>query len=163
MEQFLLFRSEAAFNRLYKNHSGVLYKMALQISDGDTDTAADLVQNTWLKAIQKLEQFRWESSLRTWLIGILIFSGKEYMRKAERLNRLPQADGETFYYTRYNTELDLERALQELPNGYRVILVLHDLEGYKHEEIGKMLGINPGTSKSQLFNARKMMRSLLNN
>ena len=57
--------------------------------------------------------------------------------------------------------IDLERAIALLPAGYRTVLVLHDVEGYRHEEIGEMLGIAPGTSKSQLFNARRSLRQVL--
>jgi RNA polymerase sigma-70 factor, ECF subfamily len=163
VEQFLLFRSESAFNKLYKRHSQILYRVALQVANGETQIAEDLVQNTWLKAIQKLLEFRWESSLRTWLIGILIYTGKEYLRNFKSFEMVDEGNQKLAQEKSIANQIDLENALSKLPSGYRVVLVLHDIEGYKHTEISEILGIHEGTSKSQLFHARKMMKNYLNN
>jgi RNA polymerase sigma-70 factor, ECF subfamily len=163
VEEFLLLRSETAFNKLYKRHSTMLYKVALQIANGEEVIAEDLIQNTWLKAIQKLGEFRWESSLRTWLIGILIYTGKEYLRKYKNFDPIDDIHKPTSQEKPLSSSIDLDNAISKLPAGYRIVLILHDIEGYKHEEIGEILGIKSGTSKSQLSHARKMMKNYLEN
>lgn len=163
VEQYLLFKSEGSFSKLYDKHTSVLFKIAMQITDGNTANAEEIVQNTWLKAIPKLNQFRWESTLRTWLISILIYAGKEYFRKSISYWDYDQVPDPVAAPQRSAEKIDLEKAISELPPGYKVVFVLHDIEGYKHEEIGNLLGIHAGTSKSQLSNARKMLKNYLMN
>lgn len=160
--QFLLFRSESAFNQIYQAHASSLFKIALQFSGGDSFAAEELVQETWIRAVQKLDSFRWESAFRTWLVGILIFCGKEYLRKSRRYELLNEQLSEYHLEKEIVQQMDIESALDKLPMGYKTVLVLHDIEGYKHEEISKLLGIQQGTSKSQLFHARRMIRNHLN-
>lgn len=163
VEQFLIFRNEGAFSRLYDRHSPVLYRIGMQITDGHKQNAEEIVQITWMKAVQKLAEFRWESALRTWLISILVYTSKEHFRRTKMTQQIDLAENKTSSMLIALDKLDLDKALSELPPGYKVIFVLHDIEGYKHEEIGQLLGINEGTSKSQLFNARKMLRNYLMN
>lgn len=163
VEQFLLFENEQAFSRLYDRHSKSMYAIAMQITDGNRLQAEDIMQTTWLKAIQKLIDFRWESSLRTWLISILILSGKEINRKSKSYLDIELTIENAAPLIKTIDKIDLENALAQLPPGYKVVFELHDIEGYKHEEIGALLGIHAGTSKSQLFNARKMLRNYLMN
>ena len=124
----------------------------------------DVIQEMWLRAIHGLPKFEWKSSLRTWLTGILLNCVREHGRKAKlsgqwkmdsgsasTLGTPPAADG----------NIDILNALARLPPGFRDVLVLHDIEGFTHEEIGRLLEISEGTSKSQLFHARKAMRKLL--
>jgi RNA polymerase sigma-70 factor (ECF subfamily) len=114
--------------------------------------------------VQRLPAFRWESSLRTWLAGITVNVCRDILRRRirerERLEtRFPAAAGPT---ARPDAgTLDVERAIAGLPEGYREILVLHEIEGYTHEEIAGLLGIDAGTSKSQLSRARQALRSRL--
>jgi len=163
VEQFLFFKNEKAFSRLYDRHCKSMYAIALQITDGNKLQAEDIIQTTWLKAIQKLNDFRWESSLRTWLISILIITGKEINRKIKSHTDIELTVENAAPLTKTIDNIDLEKAMALLPPGYKVVFVLHDIEGYKHEEIGTLLGIHAGTSKSQLFNARKMLRNYLMN
>jgi len=140
-----------------------MYAIALQITAGNKLQAEDILQTTWLKAIQKLVEFRWESTLRTWLISILIISGKEINRKSKSHLDIELTVENATPLIKTIDKIDLDNALAKLPPGYKVVFVLHDIEGYKHEEIGSLLGIHAGTSKSQLFNARKILRNYLMN
>jgi RNA polymerase sigma-70 factor (ECF subfamily) len=133
----------------------------MRIVGGSEHDAEDVVQDTWIRATEKLADFRWEAAFSTWLTGIGLNVARQLLRKRGRWTdlegvpepwRAPPHDGE---------RIDLERAIALLPAGYRTVLVLHDVEGYRHDEIGEMLGIAPGTSKSQLFNARRSLRQLL--
>ena len=161
VRRFLSHRDEAAFRELYRRHTPALYALALRLLGGRAAEAQDAVQDTWVRACRGLADFRWASSLRTWLCGIVVNRGREALRERapappDRLEMIPPAHG----LARVD-RLDLERAISQLPPGYRQVLVLRDVEGYTHEEIGRFLGIDPGTSKSQLFHARRAMRGLL--
>jgi RNA polymerase sigma factor (sigma-70 family) len=160
-ERFTRHADESAFRALYRLHTPLLYRIARRMV-GDPERAAEVVQDTWICAAQKLPAFRWESSLSTWLAGIAINRSREEIRRrnaAEPTNaepvevRTPSA--------RVSDRIDLERAIDQLPNGYREVLLLHDVEGYTHEEIGQALNIEPGTSRSQLARARAAMRAQL--
>jgi len=124
--------------------------------------AHDALQETWIRACKSMERFEWQSSLRTWLTGILINCVRERDRRQRHRseNELPE---ENLLSTTPPAQgvLDLEQIIDRLPAGYRQVLTLHDIEGYTHEEIGRLLEISPGTSKSQLFQARKTMRASL--
>ena len=118
---------------------------------------------TSIRAVRQLSKFRWESSLRTWLSAIGLNLARETLRKRARV-RAEEFDerlGLAARPVRDGERIELERAIARLPNGYRTVLVLHDVEGYTHEEISRQLQIAVGTSKSQLFDARRAVRSLL--
>jgi RNA polymerase sigma-70 factor, ECF subfamily len=154
---------EAAFRDLYRRYTPRLYLTALRLLGQSEMDAEDAVQETWIRAVKEMGKFRWESALGTWLIAIAGNVARDQLRRLRRRDerelspeeeqqaRLPSGEG-----------IDLERAIALLPEGYRTVLVLHDVEGLTHEEIGEALGIAPGTSKSQLFGARRSMRALLN-
>ena len=115
-------------------------------------------------AIRKLEDFEWRSELKTWLTGILINLSRAKRKKQERelsIDVVNESGGESAEITFANTH-DLEKAIADLPPGYRQAIILHDIEGYKHKEIANLLDITEGTSKSQLFHARKALREYLN-
>jgi RNA polymerase sigma factor (sigma-70 family) len=154
---------ERAFRELYRRHTPALYQLVLRVLGGSTADAEDVVQDTWVRAVRQLSKFRWESSLRTWLSAIGLNLARETLRRRGRarseelteqlgLHLPPAKDGE---------RIDLERAIARLPAGYRTVLVLHDVEGFTHEEISRQLEIAVGTSKSQLFDARRAVRSML--
>ena len=123
------------------------------------------MQSTWIIAVQRLADFRWESSLKTWLSGIALNACREIQRRRRAETSLPRSDAEndskTALHPAPGATLDLDRALSDLPEGYREALILHDVEGYTHEEIARLLGIDTGTSKSQLSRARKALKALL--
>jgi len=155
----LLYGDERAFRELYRRHTPRLFQFVLRLASGVESDAGDLVQETWLRAVERLGGFRWESSLSTWLCGIGLNLCRDLWRRrnGRELEWEPkQAPG-----VASEERIDLERALALLPSGYRTVLILHDLEGCTHDEIGERLGIAAGTSKSQLSHARRAVRALL--
>ncbi|HTO88753.1 MAG TPA: RNA polymerase sigma factor [Thermoanaerobaculia bacterium] len=167
VSDFLESRDEGAFRRLYAAHTPRLYLFLLRLSGGREAEAEELLQETWIRASSSLPAFRWQSALATWLCGIALNAWREAARArspvcasiesaAEEIPAGPpetRADG--------TGRVDLERAIRRLPEGFREVLLLHDLEGYTHEEIAGLLGISPGTSKSQLSRARGWLRRWL--
>ncbi len=166
VEAYLRDRGEEPFRALYRRHTPRLYPLALRILAGDRRDAEDAVQETWIRAALKLDAFAWRSSLGTWLAGIAINVCRDRLRrrrsrprpvpidKAETPEPAIPGDGGA-------DRLDLERAISGLSPRYRQVLVLHDALGYTHREISGFLDIEVGTSKSQLFQARKAMRASL--
>ena len=163
VERFLGSRDEAAFRALYRGHAAFLYSFLLRLSAGDAAAAEEGVQETWVRAAQGLAGFAWRSSLKTWLAGIAIRWWRETRRAAGREEELPEeASLPAAPPIRREIErVDLERALAALAPGYRRILLLHDVEGYTHEEVAELTGIDVGTSKSQLSRARNALRARL--
>jgi RNA polymerase sigma-70 factor (ECF subfamily) len=160
---FLARRDEQSFRVLYRRHTPALYQLALRLAGWNVQEAEEMVQETWLRAVEALAEFRWESSFRTWLSGILINRSRELnrTRKKEQHTRIADELAAEAAATENFERIDLEQAIAALPNGYRQVLVLHDIEGYTHEEIGRLLEIDAGTSKSQLSHARRAMRDSL--
>ena len=159
-----------AFEELYRAHSGRLYSVALRMV-GNTADAEDLLQEIFLSAHRKLESFRGESTLGTWLYRLAVNLCLDYLRsrtgRASHLTdplddepALPEAAGRGLA-DRTISRMDLERALTQLPLGCRTAFVLHDVEGLEHREIGEVMGIAEGTSKSQVHKARLRLRNLL--
>ncbi len=162
---FLAQREEQAFRRLYRRHTPRLYQFALRLVGGSEREAEELVQDTWVRAVERLPDFRWESQLRTWLAGIALNRSRELFRQRSKQHNVLSVDALEENCAALVSEnfehIDLERALAALPQGYREILLLHDVEGYTHQEIGGMLDIEAGTSKSQLHRARRAVRAAL--
>jgi len=155
---------EAAFRSLYRRHTPRLFQLALRMLAGDEAEAEDVVQDTWIKAVEKLETFRWESELSTWLHAIALNVSREALRRRGNRREVewPEDDEPAAAPLLERLEpVDLERAIAALPSGYRTVLVLHDVEGHTHEAIAEQLGVTPGTTKSQLFRARRAVRALL--
>lgn len=157
---FLITRDDRVFRQLYRRHTGAMYRIALRWHQGDADAAAEAVQEAWVRVVEGLGNFRWSSTLRTWLCGAVINCCREMQRRsAVKVGLVPQQREEI--RPQPTLRLDIDRALAVLPEGYREVFVLHDLEGYKHGEIGGLLGIAAGTSKSQLSHARSALRGYL--
>ena len=154
---------ERAFRVLYRRHTPAIYQLVLRMLGGSRQDAEDVVQEAWIRAVRKLDGFRWESSLRTWLSSIALNQARETLRRRGRapVTELPEGLELPARPARDGERIDLERAIARLPAGYRSVLVLHDIEGFTHEEISRHLEIAVGTSKSQLFDARRAMRTLL--
>jgi RNA polymerase sigma-70 factor (ECF subfamily) len=159
-----------AFEELYRAHAGRLYSVALRMVGNPAD-ADDLLQEIFLSAHRKLESFRGESSLGTWLYRLAVNLCLDYLRSRsgravqvtdslEDDSALPDPGGRGLA-DRTVTRMDLERALAQLPVGCRTAFVLHDIEGLEHREIGEVMGIAEGTSKSQVHKARLRLRGLL--
>jgi RNA polymerase sigma-70 factor (ECF subfamily) len=158
----LAHRDEAAFRQLYRRHTPALYRIASRLTQDRDNQAEEIVHDAWLRAAERWASFGWRSSLRTWLIGILLNRLREAHRSWRR-EPLDSLDGDIAEAApaRVEDRLDLEAAVRRLPPGYRAVLILHDIEGHTHEEIADLLGLEAGTSKSQLSRARRAVRRWL--
>lgn len=153
-----------AVRTLYERHAPRVFAVVRRIADDDA-TAEDYAQEAWIRAIGALASFRGDARFSSWLHRIAVNTALQAVRKAKsrRRRRVPMPEripvaadpGDTLLKER------LEDALDRLPPGMRKVLVLHDVEGYTHREIGELLGVATGTSKSQLSKARARMRELL--
>jgi RNA polymerase sigma-70 factor (ECF subfamily) len=154
---------ERAFGMLYDRHTPYLYRFALRLLGGDELAAQDVVHDAWVRAVERLDAFEWRSSLRTWLAGIVVNFARAARREDARVADLSEADTRTDAAALEGTydRVDLERAIAALPIGARHIFVLHDVEGWTHDAIATALGVNEGTSKSQLSRARALLRARL--
>lgn len=150
--------SEAAFCLLYDRHTPRLLQTAWRILGGAEHEAEDAVQDAWVRAIGALETWRADAPFGAWVRGIVVHVAIDAVRRLRQF--APECDDASID-TSADTRLDLESAIASLPPGYRAVLVLHDIEGFTHEEIGAKLGITAGTSKGQLFKARRTMRERL--
>ena len=155
-----------ASQALYERYAPRVYAVVRRIA-GDGDVAEDAAQEAWIRAFRALPQFRGDARFSTWLHRIAVNSALQVLRgRGQMLEDHPlppeelPAEGETGPGDPL-AKRRLEAALDRLPPGMRTVLVLHDVEGFTHVEIGERLGINPGTSKSQLFKARARMREIL--
>jgi RNA polymerase sigma-70 factor, ECF subfamily len=156
-------RDGNAFRVLYARHTPALYAMAMRLTGQPAD-AEDAVHDAWLRAVEALPRFEWRASLRTWLVSILLNRLRELERQERHVLPLEDeltTDGPPERLPRDVDPLDLEAAIHALPPGYRRVLVLHDVEGFTHEDIAALLGVSPGTSKSQLSHARRRLRRVL--
>jgi RNA polymerase sigma-70 factor (ECF subfamily) len=159
-----------AFEELYRQHSGRLFSLAVRMLGNQTD-AEDQLQEIFLSAHRKLQSFRGESALGTWLYRLAMNQLLDYVRsRAARTGQLTDGiDDDTVLADagghriadRAIDRIDLERALAELPEGCRAAFILHDVEGLEHKEVSEVLGIAEGTSKSQVHKARLRLRALL--
>lgn len=154
----------AAMRDLYRKYAPRVYAVVRRLA-GDDALAEDWSQEAWVRAFRALPRFRGEARFSTWLHRVAVNSALHGRRWRERRvsNEVPLPLVQEPYTSPDQTvlRLSIEKALDTLPDGMRQIIVLHDVEGYTHEEIGLELGISPGTSKSQLFKARAKLRQLL--
>lgn len=159
-----------AFEELYRAHSGRLFSLACRMLGNPAD-AEDLLQDIFLAAHRKLDSFRGEAALGTWLYRlatnlILDHIRSRSARAGQVTDSLDDASvladaGEHRLGDRAISRIDLERALEQLPEGCRAAFVLHDVDGLEHREVADVLGIAEGTSKSQVHKARLRLRALL--
>ncbi|MHB1169985.1 MAG: RNA polymerase sigma factor [Longimicrobiales bacterium] len=157
----------AAFERLYRTHAARIHSLCRRMA-GDNE-ADDLTQEIFVRAWRKLDSFRGDAAFGTWLfrLGVNVILAQRATMGNYRARFTTEADAVTPIEERgrrpaqVGSRLDLERAIRTLPEGARRVFVLHDVEGYKHEEIAEMLSITAGTSKSQLHRARMTLREHL--
>ena len=155
-----------AFAELYREHVGKVHALCLRLA-GDAHEAADLTQDVFIRAWESLGSFRGESALGSWLHRLAVNAFLGTRRAAGRRERRVISVAEPGTLERGGevaspgTTLDLEQAIAGLPEGARMVFVLHDVEGYQHGEIAEMTGIASGTSKAQLFRARRLLREAL--
>ncbi|MGI8670707.1 MAG: RNA polymerase sigma factor [Aridibacter sp.] len=159
-----------AFEEVYNRHHRRVYAICLRMLK-NTNEAEDLTQDVFIQLHRKIGSFRGDSAFTTWLHRLTVNQVLMHFRKrtvkfektteegetpvqivrgSERPNKMPVVD-----------KIALENAIKQLPNGYRNVFVLHDIEGFEHEEVARILGCSVGTSKSQLHKARLKLRKLL--
>lgn len=151
---------------LYDAHVDRVYRLAWRLA-GDDDLARDFTQDAFVRAFQRLGEFRGDSAFGTWLHAITVSVSLNGLRKVKRIRarEAPLEHAESIGGTARRADPDLRQrlhaAIDALPTGYRTVFVMHDVEGFTHEEIAASLGIQPGTSKAQLFRARAKLREAL--
>jgi len=159
-------RDSAAQRDLYSRHVDRVYRIAFRLA-GDDDAARDITQETFIRAFDRLEEFRHESSLGTWLHSIAVSIALAALRKQSRMDRrhVPLEAAAGIGRDDNNADVDLRErlhsAIDALPIGYRTVFVMYEIEGYTHQEIADTLGVAETTSKGQLFRARAKLRESL--
>lgn len=159
-----------AFEKLYEQHHRRVYSLCLRML-GNSTHAEDLTQEVFLQVYRKLSSFRGDSAFTTWLHRLTVNQVlMHFRRRGVKLEHTSEEGDFTnvvdtpLQSTRRISMVDrlaLEKAISELPPGYRTVFVLHDVEGYEHNEISGLLEVSIGTSKSQLHKARMRLRELL--
>lgn len=147
---------QRAFVGLYRRHSPAVYGVLCRLLGPYQPDAGDLLQETWIRAAARLNVFRGDAQFRTWLTGIALNCYREWRRRRERRDDVELDD--SLAESPPDPGSDVHRVLAGLPHAFREILVLHDIEGYTHDEIAHLIGIEPGTSKSRLSRARQLFR-----
>jgi RNA polymerase sigma-70 factor (ECF subfamily) len=160
----------AAFELIYQRYHRRTYSLCLRMMGSQTE-AEDLTQEVFIQLFRKVGSFRGDSAFSTWLHRLTINQVLMHFRRRSFKNEKTSEDGEMPEQTVHGTadpnkmpvvdRIALKKAIGELPNGYRSVFILHDVEGFEHEEVARMLGISVGTSKSQLHKARLKLRGLL--
>jgi RNA polymerase sigma-70 factor, ECF subfamily len=160
----------AAFEMLYSRYHRRTFSLCLRMMNSATE-AEDLTQEVFIQLFRKIGSFRGDSAFSTWLHRMTVNQVLMHFRRRGVQNEKTTEDGEMPEQIVNGTEnharmpildrIALDKAIAQLPNGYRTVFVLHDVEGFEHEEIARMLGLSVGTSKSQLHKARLKLRTLL--
>lgn len=160
----------AAFEELYKRHNRRVYSVCLRMTHSVSE-AEDLAQEAFIQVFRKIGSFRGDSAFTTWLHRLTVNQVLMHFRKRSVKLERTTDEGDTPEQVARGTgdpnkmpvldRIALDRAIADLPPGYREVFLLHDVEGHDHEEIGKILGVATGTSKSQLHKARMKLRRLL--
>ena len=156
-----------AFEELYKAHAGRVYELCLRLT-ADSTKARELTQDVFVKAWEALPEFRGDSNITTWLhriaVNAMLMQRRSDKRRTARVSLADDEDDETSTTLQgaaapmdVATAIDLERAVAALPPGVRRAFVLHDVEGYSHEEIARMTGLAAGTLRAQLHRARQLL------
>ncbi len=156
----------AAFERIYGKFHRRIYGVCLKMT-GDQSVAEELTQDTFVRVWQKLHLYEAHRSFGAWLYRVavnVVLSDRRSQRRRARVidaRSEPPEPGEPQASVGPEAGLDLEKAMDRLPPRARVVFVLHDIEGHRHEEIARLIGVAVGTSKAQLHRARKILREAL--
>jgi RNA polymerase sigma-70 factor, ECF subfamily len=157
----------AAERALYDAHVDRVYRLAYRLAEGDGDLAQDFTQEAFVRAFDRLGDFRGDAALSTWLHAITVSVALNGMRKVKRwrerettLDGVPEVGVET-RTAEPDLKTRLRQAIHRLPEKYRVVFLMYDVEGYTHEEIGAVLAMPSGTSKARLSRARAKLREEL--
>jgi RNA polymerase sigma-70 factor (ECF subfamily) len=159
-----------AFEMLYQKYHRRAYSLCLRMTNNVTE-AEDLTQEAFIQLFKKAGSFRGDAQFTTWFHRLVVNQVLMHFRKRSVKNEKTTEDGEMPEQIMPNTRskanlpilnrIDLSKAISELPPGYRSVFVLHDVEGFEHSEVARILGISVGTSKSQLHKARLKLRGIL--
>jgi RNA polymerase sigma-70 factor (ECF subfamily) len=156
-----------AFERLYHANANRVFSICARMV-ADRQRAEELTQDVFVRAWEKLSLFRGDSAFSTWLhrlaVNVVLNARKQDSRRSSRFESDEEGEGEHYASPMPlapGDMLDLEAAMKTLPPGARRVFVLHDVEGYKHEEIAEMLGVTSGACKAQLHRARLLLRRAL--
>lgn len=155
-----------AFEALYRRHAGHVHAVCLRLT-GEQNRAEEAVQDVFVRVWERLASFRGESAFSSWLHRLAVNTVLQAMRsERRRVTRVAPADGEPLTDApaapaRLDEHMDLEDAIRRLPEQMRTVVVLHDIEGFSHEEIANMTGIPAGTIRSQLSRARRTLSQWL--
>lgn len=153
----------ALFKKIYDRNNNMLFNLARRLA-GTSAEAEDIVQDAFIRAYQKIHLFAGRSTLSSWLYRICLNIGLEHLRRKKgSFEDLNDGNCGTVEPDQKKVILrrKLEKAISKLPKGCRTVFVLHDIEGFNHKEIAEQLHMAEGTSKSQLFKARAMLRKIL--
>jgi len=160
----------AAFEMIYQRYHRRTYSLCLRMTNSQTE-AEDLTQEVFIQLFRKIGSFRGDSAFSTWLHRLTVNQVLMHFRRRSVKNEKTTDEGEMPEQTVNGTanpnkmrvvdRIALKKAIGELPPGYKNVFILHDIEGYEHEEVSRILGISVGTSKSQLHKARLKLRGLL--
>lgn len=156
----------AAERALYDAHVERVYRLAYRLA-GEADLAQDFTQETFVRAFNKLREFQGRSAFGTWLHAIAVSVSLNALRKVKKIREreVEIEDIAPLYTTERRAEPDLKQRLKDaiaaLPEHYKAVFVMYDMEGYTHEEIGGVLGVPVGTSKARLSRAREKLREQL--
>ncbi len=156
--------NQDAFKELFFKNVSRVHSLCLRIS-ADSHLAEDLTQEVFIKAWEKLKSFQFESKFSSWLHAIAVNQYLMYLRSEKRRSektdkfRHEKSSQESKHIQ--DSRIDIEKAIENLPEQARMVLILHDIEGYKHNEIAKIMSIETGTSKAHLHRARKILREEL--
>jgi RNA polymerase sigma-70 factor, ECF subfamily len=156
-----------AFEQLYREHSPRIYALCLRLKAGDKLDATELLQDVFVKAWRRLDTFRGECAFASWLhrlaVNTMLESARSDGRRTARV--LPMEDTSRLAGAArpsgIELKMDMENAIASLPKGARLAFVLHDVEGYQHQEIAEQLSVTVGTVKAQLHRARRLLRERL--
>lgn len=159
-----------AFEMIYQRYHRRTYSLCLRMTSSQTE-AEDLTQEVFIQLFRKIGSFRGDSAFSTWLHRLTVNQVLMHFRRRSVKNERTTDDGEIPERSvpgsanpgrmQVVDRIALKNAISELPNGYKNVFVLHDVEGFEHEEVARQLGISVGTSKSQLHKARLKLRGLI--
>jgi len=156
-----------AFELLYREHAGRVFALCLRLQGGDSADATELMQDVFIKAWRRLATFRGDSAFSSWLhrmaVNTMLENARSDRRRIARV--LPMDDMSLLpggaRSSGVELKMDMEDAIASLPKGARLAFVLHDVEGFQHQEIAEQLSVSVGTVKAQLHRARRLLRERL--
>jgi RNA polymerase sigma-70 factor (ECF subfamily) len=150
---------------LYLRHSPKMYAVCLRYA-GNSNDAEDLLQEGFIKVFRNLEKYRGDGSFEGWMRRIFVNTSIEHFRRKIKMNNVSEVPENSFEDKEWNAfesmaEKDIIKIIQQLSPGYRQVFNMYVIEGYSHKEIGEILGISEGTSKSQLARARGLLQTII--